>query len=82
MRFLLIFFVLLFVGCQATSAQQKEENAQKAKNIKETESVVGSLTGAVTPGQARVRYCPACGRRFSPSVNQCPFDKTELKELE
>ena len=81
MRFLFILFIVFLAGCQ-TTALQKKENAATVKSIKEAQSAVESLKGAVTPTQVRVRYCPVCGRRFSPSVNQCPFDKTELKELE
>lgn len=81
MRLFLIFIVVLLVGCQATSSQKKED-ALKVRSLEETQSAVDSLKGAVTPTQAHARYCPVCGKRFSPSVTQCPFDQATLKEVE
>lgn len=81
MRFLFILFMVLLVGCQATSSQKKED-AVKVRSLEETQSAVESLKGAVTPTQGSAKYCPVCGRRFSPSVTQCPFDQATVKEVE
>lgn len=80
MKFFTIFLMVFLAGCQTLS--QKNSDGVKMKDVKETKEIVGSLSGAMTPGKASTRYCPVCGRRFSPSVKVCPFDNAELKELE
>lgn len=79
MRLFSIFLIFFLAGCQTTP--QKSSDAVKIKDVRETQEVVGSLSGAMTPGKATVHYCPVCGRRFSPSVKVCPFDKTKLEEV-
>lgn len=83
MRLFFAFFLILLLGCQATSLQKKEAKAsiETSENSAEARSAIESVANAVTKNQVHVQYCPVCGRRFSPSVTKCPFDDSELKEL-
>ncbi|MFA6378410.1 MAG: hypothetical protein WCX16_01330 [Candidatus Omnitrophota bacterium] len=84
MKFILILLIVAMVGCQSTSVYKKEEVdvSSREETPGDVRSAVESVAGAVSKKPARVKYCPICGRRFSPSVVQCPVDGADLKELE
>lgn len=83
MNFIFALFLMFVLGCQATAPYQKTNDAaSKAETQDDVRSAVESVAGAVSRTSVRVKYCPVCGRRFSPSVTICPFDGAELKELE
>ena len=83
MHFIFALLMVFVLGCQSTSPYQKTEvTPLKTETQKDVRSAIESVAGAVAITPLRVKYCPTCGRRFSPSVSTCPFDKTELKELE
>lgn len=42
----------------------------------------GGVVGAIVGEQIEKKFCPQCGRRFTSSVNVCPYDGTELKDIE
>ncbi|MBU1121971.1 MAG: glycine zipper domain-containing protein [Candidatus Omnitrophota bacterium] len=42
----------------------------------------GGVVGAIVSEQIEKKFCPECGRRFTSSVNVCPYDGTELKIIE
>jgi hypothetical protein len=80
-----VFFVILCVfilGCQSTAPYQKQDGVIKTESTQDVRSAIESVAGAVSKMPMRVKYCPVCGKRFSPSVMKCPADGTELKELE
>ena len=83
MRVLFALFFIFLVGCQATSSQKKvsEGRTVNPENSAQARSAIESVANAVTQNQTQVQYCPVCGRRFSPSVEKCPFDGSKLKEL-
>jgi len=83
MRYLFIFFLIAIIGCQTTSLQKKESpDAARSETPQDVRSAIESVAGAVSQGATRIKYCPVCGRRFSPSVTQCPDDGAALKDLE
>lgn len=42
----------------------------------------GAIAGALIGEQMDKKFCPQCGRRFTGSVQVCPYDGTELKDIE
>jgi len=84
MKVIFIFLIFTMLGCQSTAAYKKDMGNVPAttETPQDVRSAVESVAGAVSKTPARVKYCPVCGRRFSPSVTQCPADGTALKELE
>jgi hypothetical protein len=83
MNFIFALLLVFLFGCQATSPYQKTHDpSSKAETQQDVRSAVESVAGAVAKTPMRVKYCPTCGRRFSPSVTTCPVDGAELKELE
>ncbi|MBN2483772.1 MAG: glycine zipper 2TM domain-containing protein [Candidatus Omnitrophica bacterium] len=40
---------------------------------------VGAVTGAVVGEQLEKKFCPVCGRRFTSSLEYCPYDGTSLE---
>ncbi|MCM8774710.1 MAG: glycine zipper domain-containing protein [Candidatus Omnitrophica bacterium] len=44
-------------------------------------AAAGAITGAVVGEQLEKKFCPVCGRRFTSSVEYCPYDGTELKPI-
>jgi len=79
-----LLFILIFLvsGCQSTASYQKNKTVTTSESQMEARSAIESVAGAVSTTTARVKYCPVCGRRFSPQVSVCPFDGAQLKEVE
>ena len=83
MRYFIIFLTIVVVGCQSVPSPKKNDGARGTKETpQDVRSAVESVAGAISQNATRVKYCPVCGRRFSPSVTQCPDDGTVLKDLE
>ncbi|MDP8265450.1 MAG: hypothetical protein P9M07_00730 [Candidatus Aceula meridiana] len=82
--FLLICF-LSFIGCQTCftcrGSSPKAIVNPKGESDQEVQSAIESVAGAVTQTKVYIRYCPVCGRRFSPDQEKCPYDGSELKDL-
>lgn len=78
----LALFIVFMSGCQSAAPYQKGAPAAAQESPAEVRSAIESVAGAVATKTARVKYCPVCGRRFSPQVNVCPFDGAQLKEVE
>lgn len=83
-KILVILLCIFLLGCQSTMPYQKQgEGASgKSETPQDVRRAIESVAGAVSQSPIRVKYCPVCGRRFSPSIVQCPFDGAQLKELE
>ena len=45
-------------------------------------AAVGAITGAIVAEQAETMFCPECGRRFTGSLEYCPYDGTQLQPIE
>jgi len=45
-------------------------------------AATGAVAGAIIGEQIEKKFCPICGRRFTSSVEYCPYDGTELKPIE
>ena len=45
-------------------------------------AAVGAVTGAVIGEKMETKFCPECGRRFTSSVESCPYDGTTLEPIE
>jgi len=84
MKFIFIALLIFMFGCQSTASYQKEAKdvSSRTETPQDVRSAIESVAGAVTKGQQHLKYCPVCGRRFSPSVIKCPMDNADLKELE
>ncbi|HOD12518.1 MAG TPA: hypothetical protein PLO93_02285 [Candidatus Omnitrophota bacterium] len=80
MKWFIFLMILFFGGCQSVGSYQKKAASTK-ESPNDVRSAIESVAGAVSAA-ARVKYCPTCGRRFSPQVNICPVDGTQLKEVE
>ncbi|MBU0693957.1 MAG: hypothetical protein KKC11_04735 [Candidatus Omnitrophica bacterium] len=42
----------------------------------------GVVTGAIIGEQVEKKFCPKCGRRFTSSVEYCPYDGEALTLIE
>lgn len=42
----------------------------------------GAVAGAVIAEQMETQFCPKCGRRFTSSLQYCPYDGTALEKIE
>jgi outer membrane lipoprotein SlyB len=45
-------------------------------------AATGAIAGAVIGEQVETKFCSECGRRFTSSVEYCPYDGAELKSIE
>lgn len=45
-------------------------------------AATGAAAGALIGEKLDKKFCPECGRRFGSSVNVCPYDGAELKNIE
>ncbi len=50
-------------------------------------AAIGAVVGAIGGGlignkMDKKRFCPHCGRKFGSSAEHCPYDGTELREVE
>jgi len=45
-------------------------------------AAVGGIGGAIVGEQLDNKFCPTCGRRFTGSVQYCPYDGTTLKNID
>jgi uncharacterized protein YcfJ len=45
-------------------------------------AATGAVAGAIIGEQLETKFCPVCGKRFTASVEYCPYDGTELKPIE
>ncbi|MFH1505212.1 MAG: glycine zipper domain-containing protein [Candidatus Omnitrophota bacterium] len=45
-------------------------------------AAAGAIGGAVIAEKMETKFCPVCGRRFTSSIEYCPYDGTELKPIE
>ena len=45
-------------------------------------AAAGAIGGALIAEKIETKFCPKCGRRFTSSVQNCPYDGTELKPIE
>jgi len=43
---------------------------------------VGAVSGALIGEQMETKFCPQCGRRFTSSVEYCPYDGAILKAVD
>lgn len=45
-------------------------------------AAVGAIGGAIIGEQLETKFCTQCGRRYTSSVEYCPYDAGELKLIE
>jgi len=85
MRILFLFICLLsFVGCQTCSScrvSSPKEISSATESDQEVQSAIESVADAMTQAKIYIKYCPICGRRFSPTQEKCPYDGSTLKDL-
>lgn len=44
-------------------------------------AAAGGVAGAVIAEKTETKFCPVCGRRFTSSVEFCPYDGAQLKPI-
>ncbi len=81
MRLYLLFLFLCCAGCQTIGSQGLDRSSAHERRA-EAVSAIESVAGAVTQKNVKIKYCPVCGRRYSPSQTVCPHDGSELYDLE
>ncbi len=42
----------------------------------------GAIAGGLIAEQMETKFCPQCGRRFTASVEYCPYDGAPLEQIE
>lgn len=82
----LFFFIGLFVliGCQASSVHRSRSigsDQRPSETVRDVQTAVKSVADSVTFQQVNIKYCPTCGRRYSPEQERCPLDGALLMEL-
>ena len=79
-KILFLICTLGFLGCQTPSGRGAGPSPAD-ESAADVRSAIESVAGAVTQKKVQIKYCPVCGRRYSPSQAVCPYDQSELKEL-
>ena len=73
------------VGQAVSGRQLTEEDlaavARQMQSDEDARQAVETITESLSGGAAKVKYCPICGRRYSPHMKTCPVHGVELKEL-
>ncbi len=64
------------IGGRDASGPRKQETNEDIR------TAIENISDVVTQKNIRAKYCPVCGRHYSPRVEVCPFDETPLKELD
>ena len=70
----IIMFLLLGFGCQ--TAKQPTHRAQ------ELQSVLSEVKKSFNMQDAKVKYCPICGKHYSGHLEVCPVDNATLVPIE
>ena len=45
-------------------------------------AAAGGLGGALIGEQLDKKFCPECGRRFTSKIIHCPYDGTEVQDIQ
>jgi len=45
-------------------------------------AAAGAIGGAIIAEQMETKFCPECGRRFTSSIEYCPYDGGEVEPIE
>jgi len=45
-------------------------------------AAAGAIGGAIVADKMETKFCAKCGRRFTSSLEYCPYDGEELKSIE
>ena len=81
MKYIIILFLCgILAGCQACSSCRADA-PQHGEDPQDRQSAINSVAESVTQTKLHIKYCPVCGRRYSPSREVCPRDGATLKEL-
>ena len=81
MRYIFILLLCgMLTGCQACSSC-RAKTPQQMEDPEDIQSAIDAVAGSVTQTNLRIKYCPTCGRRYSPNRKVCPQDGAVLKEL-
>ena len=70
------------VSGQDLTDEQMHKISRQIQEDEETRSAIKTIRENLSGSQARVKYCPVCGRRYSPHLKTCPIHGVELKELQ
>ncbi len=73
--------VLFFSGCATSQKKGTIQGDLKRESPREITDSLQKVSGAVTKKGIRAKYCPICGRHYSPRVQRCPFDNSPLKVI-
>ena len=74
MRIILIVLCMLSVGCQTTGRPKGE--------AQELQSVLSDVKKSFNAQDAKVKYCPVCGKHYSGHLDICPDDQAKLVPIE
>jgi len=71
---------------EALSGRQLSEEelnnlARDLKTDKEAQSAIQSITNSMSGKKVNIKYCPVTGKRYAPSLVNCPEHGVALKEL-
>ncbi len=73
MRCALVLMCVLLAGCQTVNNQQKPQDLR---------SVLSEVKRSFNVQDARVKYCPVCGKHYSGHLETCPDDHAKLVPIE
>ena len=82
--FILIIGGLYLGGCAAAS-QRKMQSADvvgATETAQDVKTAVGAIADSFNSEGRRIKYCPVCGKHYSPRLAKCPADGTLLRESE
>lgn len=78
--YIVIFLFVLFLGCQTASSDKNIKNPDET--TQDMHSAIEAVVDVMTTNEIKIKYCPVCGKRFSPSVETCPYDGATLRLVE
>lgn len=70
------------VSGRSLSEEELRDVARQIQSDPQARDAVETITENLTGAKRKVKYCPVCGKRFSPHLTICPEHQVELKEIE
>ena len=73
--------VVSAISGQDISKKDLRDLSKEIRNDKEAQSAVQSIKDSILPSEVRVKYCPVCGKRYSPKFEKCSECHVILKDV-
>lgn len=73
--------VMSAVSGQEISQSDIKQFEKQIRKDKEAQTAVQVIADSITNANVKIKYCPVCGKRFSPHISICPEHKVDLEKV-